>query len=307
MPVTRRGTLKLLATCAIIGAVPRLARAASRDEIYDIGKFGNVRILHQTDIHAQASPIYFREPSANIGVGSMAGHPPHLVGKSFLTHFPVPPGSRRAHAFTCVDFEEAAQRYGRMGGIAHLKALVDRLRAEAGTENTLLLDGGDLWQGSALANLTKGTAMVELGNLLGIDVMTAHWEFTYGEAQFRANLAQFKGEFVAQNVFLTDEAAFNGAPSFDADTGRVFRPYIVKEIGGARIAIVGQAFPYQPIAHPQRFVADWSFGIREPELQRVIDEARSKGRADAVLLLSHNGMDVDLKLASRITGIDVIL
>ncbi len=307
MAVSRRDTLKLLAAGALVGVLPPLARAQAREDIYAIGSFGNVRILHQTDAHAQAMPVHFREPSANIGVAGAAGRPPHLVGEAFLAHFGIPAGGRRAHAFTYLDFEEAAHRYGRMGGFAHLKTLIDRLRAEAGPGRSLLLDGGDLWQGSALAQATSGAAMVELGNLLGIDIMTGHWEFTYGEAQFRKNLAAFKGEFLAQNVFLTDEAAFNGAPSFDADSGRVFSPSVVREIGGARIAIIGQAFPYQPIAHPQRLVADWTFGIREAELQKLVDAARHEQRADAVLLLSHNGMDVDLKLASRVSGIDVIL
>jgi sulfur-oxidizing protein SoxB len=307
MSVSRRAMLQLIAAGATLGAAPRLSRAAARHDIYDLGKFGNVRILHQTDIHAQTAPVYFREPSANIGVAGAAGQPPHLVGKALLQHFAIPDGGRRAYAFTFLDFQRAAHRYGPMGGLAHLKTLIDRFRAEVGPANTLLLDGGDLWQGSALAQLTDGAAMVELGNRLGVDIMTAHWEFTYGEAQFRKNLARFKGEFLAQNVFLTDEAAFNGAPSFDAATGRVFRPFVIKEIGGARIAIIGQAFPYQPIAHPRRLVGDWTFGIREPELQKVVDGARGKARADAVLLLSHNGMDVDLKLASRVTGVDVIL
>ncbi len=307
MPVDRRDTLKLLAAGALAGVVPRIGRAEAQADIYDIGKFGNLRILHQTDVHAQAMPVFYREPSANIGIAGAEGQPPHLVGTEFLKYFGVPPGGRRAHAFTYLDFAEAAHRYGAMGGLAHIKALVERFRAEAGPNNTILLDGGDLWQGSALANITDGAALVELGNMLGIDAMTAHWEFTWGEAQFRKNVAAFKGEFLAQNVFLTDEAAFNGAAAFDAASGRVFRPYTVSEVGGARIAIIGQAFPYQPIAHPQRLVADWTFGIREPDLQKVVDEARGKGHADAVVLLSHNGMDVDLKLAGRVTGIDVIL
>lgn len=307
MAPDRRTTLKLLAAGALAGVVPPIARAAAADDLYDIGKFGNVRILHQTDVHAQATPVLFREPSANIGVAAARGKPPHLVGKALLEYFGIPAGGRRAHAFTYLDFEEAAHRFGAMGGIAHMKALVDRLRAEAGPQRTLLLDGGDLWQGSALAQFTHGAALVELGNMLGIDIMTAHWEFTWGEEQFRKNIAGFKGKFLAQNVFRTDEAAFNGAAAFDAASGRVFRPYVVRALGDARIAVIGQAFPYQPIAHPQRFVSDWTFGIREPELQKIVDEARHKGRADAVLLLSHNGMDVDLKLANRVRGIDVIL
>jgi sulfur-oxidizing protein SoxB len=215
--------------------------------------------------------------------------------------------SRAAYAFTYLDFAEAAHRYGRMGGFAQLKTLIDRLRTDAGAGNSLLIDGGDLWQGSGLANATAGADMVEVGNLLGIEAMTGHWEFTYGEKILRENIGRFKGEFLAQNVFLGDEAAFNNAPAFDSASGRVFKPATIKQLGGHRIAIVGQAMPYVPISHPKRFVPDWTFGIHEAELQKVVDGLREREHVDAVLLLSHNGMDVDLKLASRVSGIDVIL
>jgi sulfur-oxidizing protein SoxB len=303
----RRDVLKVLTAAAIAGVVPRIGSAAEGDELYDIGTFGNARVLHMTDTHAQLSPVYFREPSVNLGIGEMAGKPPHLVGEAFLKHFGIAPKSRLAHAFTYLDFAEAAHRYGRLGGFAHLKTLIDRLRADAGAGHSLLLDGGDLWQGSGLANLMQGEDMVDAANLLGVEAMTGHFEFTYGEEKLRANLKRFKGEFLAQNVFLTEEAAFNDKPSFDAASGRVFKPATVKEVGGYRIGVVGQAFPYVPVAHPKRFVPDWTFGIRDPELQKVVDKLRQNEKVDAVVLLSHNGMDVDLKLASRVTGIDVIL
>jgi S-sulfosulfanyl-L-cysteine sulfohydrolase len=302
----RRDVLKVLAAAAISGVVPRLGLAAA-DDPYDIGRFGNGRVLHTTDTHAQLLPVYYREPSVNIGVGAMRGQPPHLVGRAFLEHFGIAAGSRAAYAFTFLDYQEAAHRYGRLGGFAYLKALVDRLRSEAGAGNSLLLDGGDLWQGSGLADAMHGADMVEVGNLLGIEAMTGHWEFTYGETVLRQNLARCKGEFLAQNVFLTDDAAFNNAPAFDSASGRVFKPATIKEVNGRRIGIVGQAMPYVPIAHPKRFTPDWSFGIREAELQRVVDGLRQRDKVDAVLLLSHNGMDVDLKLASRVSGIDVVL
>ena len=170
-----------------------------------------------------------------------------------------------------------------------------------------MLDGGDLWQGSGLADALQGEDMVEASNLLGVEVMTGHFEFTYGEKTLRRNLAQFKGEFLAQNVFLTEEATFNDAPAFDATSGRAFKPFTIKDLGGHRVGIIGQAFPYVPIAHPKRFVPDWTFGIRDEELQKLVDRLRDNERVDAVLLLSHNGMDVDLKLASRVAGIDIIL
>jgi sulfur-oxidizing protein SoxB len=303
----RRDVLKLLTAAAMSGAIPRLARADAAGDLYDVGRFGNARVLHMTDSHAQLEPVYFREPSVNLGVGAMRGKPPHLVGEAFLKHFGIAPKSRPAHAFTYLDFTEAAHRYGRLGGFAHLKTLIDRLRAEAGTGHSLLLDGGDLLQGSGLAHATQGANMVEAANLLGVDAMTGHWEFTYGEAALLANIKRFKGEFLAQNVFLTEEAAFDNKPAYDAASGRVFKPATVKEIGGFRIGVIGQAMPYVPIAHPKRFTPDWTFGIRDEELQKVVDGLRNKEKVDAVILLSHNGMDPDLKLAAHVTGIDVIL
>ncbi len=302
----RRDVLKVLAAASLSGVVPRIGLAAD-DDPYDIGRFGNARVLHMTDTHAQLLPVYFREPSVNIGVGAMAGQPPHLVGAAFLKHFGIAPGSPASYAFTFLDYQEAAHRYGRMGGFAHLKTLVDRLRSDVGAGNSLLLDGGDLWQGSGFADALQGADMVEAANLLGIEVMTGHWEFTYGEKILRSNIGQFKGEFVAQNVFLTEEAAFNDAAAFDSASGRVFKPATIKEVGGYRIGIIGQAMPYVPIAHPKRFTPDWTFGIHDAELQKVVDSLRQQDKVDAVLLLSHNGMDVDLKLASRVSGIDVIL
>jgi sulfur-oxidizing protein SoxB len=307
MAIRRRDVLKSAGAVAIAAALPRVARAADNPTVYDLERFGNARILHMTDTHAQLNPVFFREPSVNIGVGEMAGRPPHLVGRAFLDHFGIRPDSADAYAFTCAEFEKAAARFGRLGGFAHLKTLVDRLRGDVGERRSLLVDGGDLWQGTGLANTIQGRDMVEVANLLGIEAMTGHWEFTYGEQVLRDNLERFKGEFLAQNVFLTEEAAFNDAPAFDRTTGRVFKPSTIKELGGYRVAIIGQAFPYVPIAHPKRFTPDWTFGIREEELQKHVDALRDSDKVDAVILLSHNGMDVDLKLASRVTGIDVIL
>ena len=307
MQPNRRDLLRLLSASVAGGLLPRPSHAQAKTDIYDIGRSGNVRLLHMTDTHGQLLPVYFREPSVNIGVGDAAGQPPHLVGDAFLEHFHIAAGSPQAHAMTYLDFVEAAHRYGRMGGYAHMATLIARLRSEAGAANTLLLDGGDTWQGSWVAHSTQGEAMVGLTNLLGVDAMTSHFEMTYGEEKLRSNLAKFKGEFLAQNVFLSDEAAFNNAEAFDTDSGRVFKPYVIREVGGRRIAIIGQCFPYQPIAHPRRFVPDWTFGIRDAEMQKVVDTVREAEHADAVVLLSHNGMDVDLKLASRVRGIDIIL
>jgi sulfur-oxidizing protein SoxB len=263
---------------------------------YDgVAPFGNVSLLHFTDCHAQLSPIYFREPNVNLGIGSARGQPPHLVGEALLQHFRIAPGTRDAHAFTYLDFTHAAQAFGQMGGFAHLATLVKKLRATR--PEALLLDGGDTWQGSATALWTKGQDMVDAQKLLGVDVMTAHWEFTYGADRVQEIVARdFAGkiDFLAQNVKTADF----GDP--------VFKPFVIRTIGGVPVAIVGQAFPYTPIANPRYFVADWTFGIQEEAMQKVVDEARGKG-AQVVVLLSHNGMDVDLKLASRVRGIDAIL
>jgi sulfur-oxidizing protein SoxB len=307
MKIRRRDFLKFSGAAALSGGILRATRAADNPSIYDIGRFGDARILHLTDTHAQLQPVFFREPSVNIGIGEMAGKPPHLVGRAFLDRFGISADSADAYAFTSLDFEKSAARFGRLGGFAHLKTLIDGLRNEAGPRNSLLLDGGDLWQGTGLANTMQGADMVEAANLLGIEAMTGHWEFTYGEDVLRKNLANFKGEFLAQNVFLTEEAKFNDAKAFDPASGRVFKPSTIKEIGGYRIAVIGQAFPYVPVAHPKRFTPDWSFGIRDDELQKLVTAHRDRDKVDAVVLLSHNGMDVDLKLASRVSGIDVIL
>jgi sulfur-oxidizing protein SoxB len=307
MTLRRRDLLKFASAAALSSGLPRIGRAADGRGVYDLERFGNARILHMTDTHAQLLPVYFREPSVNLGIGVMQGRPPHRVGRAFLDRFEVKPDSADAYAFTYLDFEKSAARFGKLGGFAHLKTLIDRLRNDVGDGNALLLDGGDLWQGSGLANALQGADMVEAANLLGIEAMTGHWEFTYGEKALRANLDRFKGEFLAQNVFLTEEAAFNDAKAYDAASGRVFKPATIKEIGGHRVAVIGQAFPYVPIAHPKRFTPDWTFGIRDDELQKLVNTLRGSDKVDAVVLLSHNGMDVDLKLAARVTGIDVIL
>jgi sulfur-oxidizing protein SoxB len=307
MTIRRRDFLKFTGAAALSGGLPRFAPAADNAGVYDLERFGNARILHITDTHAQLSPVYYREPSVNLGIGAMQGRPPHLVGRAFLDRFGIRPDSADAYAFTSLDFEKSAARFGKLGGFAHLKTLIDRLRGDAGDGGSLLLDGGDLWQGTGLANTMQGADMVEAANLLGIEAMTGHWEFTYGEKALRSNLSRFKGEFLAQNVFLSEEAAFNDAKAFDPASGRVFKPAMIREIGGYRVAVIGQAFPYVPIAHPKRFTPDWTFGIRDDELQKLVNSLRTNDKVDAVVLLSHNGMDVDLKLASRVTGIDVIL
>jgi sulfur-oxidizing protein SoxB len=305
----RREFLNLLAIAGIASGTAGCAtRSRAPDaDIYAAEPFGQARLLHFTDCHAQLRPIYFREPSVNLGIGDAQDRPPHLVGEWLLEYAGVQPGSRFAHALTHLDFAAAAERFGKVGGFAHLKALVDRLRDEAGPGNSLLLDGGDTWQGSGTAYWTRGRDMVGACNRLGVDVMTGHWEFTYQDDEVLRNIREFNGEFVAQNVRLTDEAVFEGVEAFDEISGHVFRPYTLRNIGGRTVAIIGQAFPYTPIANPARFIPNWTFGIRAAELQQLVDAIRANENPDAVVLLSHNGMDVDIKLGSVVTGIDAIL
>src|SRR6202047_2826285 len=288
MTIRRRDFLKLTGAAAFSGGLPPSARGAEIAGVYDLDRFGNARILHITDTHAQLLPGYFREPSVNLGFGAMQGRPPHLVGRAFLDRFKIRPDSADAYAFTSLDFKKSAARFGKLGGFAHLKTLIDHLRSDAGPGSSLLLDGGDSWQGTGLANTMRGADMVEAANLLGIEAMTGHWEFTYGEEALRANLESFKGDFLAQNVFRTEEAAFNAAQAFDAASGRVFKPATIKEVGDYRIAVIGQAFPYVPIAHPKRFTPDWTFGIHDDDLQKLVTSLRGNDKVDAVILLSHN-------------------
>ncbi|MBV8037672.1 thiosulfohydrolase SoxB [Roseateles sp.] len=299
MSLSKRDFLQVL-SCAAVAGLPlaREAEAATdkaEARLYDLPPFGNVSLLHMTDCHAQLQPIYFREPSVNLGIGSMRGQVPHLVGESLLKAAGLRPGTAVAHALTALDFETAARRYGRVGGFAHLSTLVKRLKASR--PGALLLDGGDTWQGSATSLWTNAQDMVDACKLLGVDVMTGHWEFTYGMERVKEIVEKdFAGkvDFVAQNVKTADF----GDP--------VFKPYTLKVINGVQVAIVGQAFPYTPIANPRYMVADWEFGIQDANMQKVVDEARAAG-AQLVCVLSHNGMDVDLKMASRVRGIDAIL
>ena len=296
MNLSRREFSSVMAAALATGfPLQREASAADARGLYNMPRTGNVHLLHMTDCHAQLLPSYFREPSVNLGVAAMQGQSPHLVGEHLLKAAQLKSGSAQAHAFTSLNFERAARQYGKVGGFAHLATLVKQLKA--GRPGALLLDGGDTWQGSATALWTQGQDMVDAARLLGVDVMTGHWDFTYGEERIKKIVdGDFAGktDFIAQNVKTSD---FGDA---------VFKPYVLKEMNGVVIAIVGQAFPYTPIANPGWLTPNWTFGIRETDMQASVNEARAKG-AQAVVLLSHNGMDVDLKMASRVTGIDVIL
>ena len=299
MDLSKREFLQVMGAASVAGmALGPHAYADSAkagEAMYELPKFGQVSFLHMTDCHAQLLPIHFREPSINMGLGSMNGKLPHLVGEHLLKAAGLRPGTPVAHALTYLDFEQASRRYGKVGGFAHLATLVKQLKASR--PGALLLDGGDTWQGSGTALWTKGQDMVEACKLLGVDVMTGHWEFTLGMDRVKEIIDKdFAGkvDFVAQNVKTTDF----GDP--------VFKPYVMREMNGVSCAIIGQAFPYTPIANPRYLMADWEFGIQDQNMQAMVDEARGKG-AQVVVVLSHNGMDVDLKMAGRVRGIDAIL
>ena len=312
MTISRREFIRLLGLAGAAGVLPGSAYAAMRrpGDLYEIPKFGNVCLMHMTDCHAQLNPIYFREPNVNLGVGAALGKAPHLVGEALLQHFNIESGTLAAHAFSYLNFDQAAQQFGKVGGFAHLASLVKRLRAERGDGNSLLLDGGDTWQGSGTAYWTRGKDMVGACNLLGVDVMTGHWEFTYLDSEIISNIGEFRGDFVAQNVGINDAALFDykfaDFAGFNEDEGLAFKPYTIKQVGGVRVAVLGQAFPYTPIANPQRFIPDWTFGIQEERMQKIVNRVREQEQPDLVVVLSHNGMDVDLKMAAQVSGIDVI-
>jgi sulfur-oxidizing protein SoxB len=300
--LSKREFVQVLAAAGVAGmALGRWTEAdAARagDALYDVPPPfkgpGAVSLLHFTDCHAQLKPIRFREPSVNLGAGDMQGRWPHLVGTRLLRAAEFAPGSRQSHAFTHLDFEAASRRYGKVGGFAHLATLVKRLKASR--PGALLLDGGDTWQGSATSLWTEAADMVQAQLALGVDATTGHWEFTYGMARVKQIVDHdFKGRiaFVAQNVKTADF----GDP--------VFEPYVLREVNGVPVAVIGQAFPYTPIANPRYWVADWTFGIQDDHLQGLVEQVRAKG-AQVVVVLSHNGMDVDLKMASRVRGVDVI-
>ncbi|MFN3545246.1 MAG: thiosulfohydrolase SoxB [Thiobacillus sp.] len=297
MQMNRREFLQLLAIAAASGLAidSKSALAGNHSALYKVPRHGNVSFLHFTDCHAQLLPIWFREPNVNIGVGPANGKVPHLVGEHLLKHSGIKRGTAEAHAFTYLDFAEAAKVYGKVGGFAHLKTLVDMMRAQR--PGALLLDGGDTWQGSATSLWTNAQDMVDGCIKLGVDIMTPHWEATFGADRMmeivnkdfkKANL-----DFVAQNILTNDFG------------DQVFKPYTLREQNGVKVAVVGQAFPYTPIANPAHMIPDWTYGIRDDSLQKWVNEARAKG-AQVVVVLSHNGMDVDLKMASRIYGVDAI-
>jgi sulfur-oxidizing protein SoxB len=302
MDVTRRDFLKLVAIAGGVGTMSphAFAEAMRPERLLDFQPLGNVTLLHLTDSHATLLPVYYREPDTLIEVGEWKNKPPYVTGEAFLKAYGFTRASREAYAYTYLDFPKLAAQYGKMGGYAHLATLVKRVQSER-PGKTLMLDGGDTLQGSATSLWSRGLDMLDATNQLGVEVFTAHWEFVFGIDRVkelfgdREKRGLFKGDFVAQNV----KNATWGDP--------VFHPYTIKEVGEIKVGVIGQAFPYTPISHPQRFVPDLTFGIQEDGIQKLVNELRDVKKVDLIVLLSHNGLYVDLKLAGRVKGIDVIL
>ena len=298
--LSRREFIQMAAvTGTMLGGLGNWNRLAAQQKLNmdDLLKFdskGQVTLLHLTDIHAQLKPVYFRPPSENFGVGDYEGIPPHLVAEEFLSHFGIAPNTPLAYAHTMVDYVNMARAYGRLGGLDRTATLIKSIRADRGDDKVLLLDGGDTWQGSYTSLKTNGQDMVDAMALLKPDAMVGHWEFTFGQERVEEIIEEMAYPFLGGNVFDTewDERVFESTEYF--------------ERGGVKVAVIGQHFPYTPIANPRYMIPTWSFGIRPEEIQKNVNEARDNG-AELVVLLSHNGFDVDQKIAKVVDGIDVIL
>jgi S-sulfosulfanyl-L-cysteine sulfohydrolase len=296
--LSRRDLLQIGAAVAAYGFGPRSRAAAqqriTQDELLTFDHYGNITLLHMADLHAQLMPVYLREPSVNVGAGEARGQPPHLTGKAFLEYYAIPPRTAEAYALSSEDFVALAREYGRVGGLDRIATVVKAVRAERGSDRVLFLDGGDSWQGSLTANRTRGQDMVDCLKLLQPDAMTGHWEFTYGETRLRELIDRLGAPFLALNIRDTEWQE----PVFDS--------YKMFEKGSVRVAVLGEAFAYTPVANPAWMVPKWTFGIREEDVRATVAKARKEG-AQLVVLLSHNGFDCDRKMAARVEGIDVIL
>lgn len=300
--ISRRDFLQAsMAASALYGASgfgnwARLAaqQSLTQDRLLEFETFGNISLIHVTDIHAQLKPIYFREPEINLGIGDARGQMPHVTGAAFRKAYGIEDGSPSAYALTYNDFSALAKAYGRVGGLDRVSTVINAIRADR--PDALLLDGGDTWHGSYTCYQTAGQDMVNVMNALKPDAMTFHWEFTLGSDRVNEIVEGLPFAALGQNIF---DAEWD-------EPAELFQPYKFFDRGGAKVAVIGQAFPYMPIANPGWMFPEYSFGIRDENMQAMVDEVRAAG-ADVVVVLSHNGFDVDKKMAGRVQGIDVIL
>ncbi len=311
MDINRRDFMQVAASLGLLsiaGGGELFASEATKEKIKnlsfsDIVEFnpkGKVTLLHICDMHAHIKPLYWREPSTLISATNLVGTPGFICGDSFESYYGIKQGSLDQYFDTYNNFTKLAEKFGKMGGIAHMKPIIDHVKKERGGENVLLLDSGDTWQGTAVALKTKGEAIVDAQNYLGVDTMVGHWEFTYGKERVFELIKKFKGEFISQNVIDND-------PFSDDFEETIFPPYTIKEVGGAKIGIIGQSFPFTSTANPKRFTEGWSFALRHESLQGYVDELRNEKKVDAVVVLSHDGFSVDQELAKKIKGVDFIL
>ena len=311
MEIDRRDFLQIAGALGLLGAVGGtnlFAGEAGKEKIKkltfsDVVAFepkGKATILHICDMHAHIKPLYWREPSTLISAKNLVGTPGFICGEAFQKHYGIQAGTLDAYFDTHNDFSELAKKFGKMGGIAHMKPIIDHVKKERGAKNVLLLDSGDTWQGTAVALKTKGEAIVDAQNYLGVDVMVGHWEFTYGKERVHELIGQLKGDFISQNVIDND-------PFSDEFEELIFPPYVIKEIGGAKIGIIGQSFPFTSTANPKKFTEGWSFALRHESLQTYIDMLRKEKKVDCIVVLSHDGFSVDQELAKKVKGVDFIL
>jgi len=284
-------------TPKISGVLPNDITAST---LMDIKPVGNVSILHICDLHAHLKPLYWREPSTLISAPDLVGNPGFICGQEFMNYYGQKPNSLQSYFDTYMNFDELAKKFGKMGGVAHIKTIAEEVRRDRGKENVLFLDSGDTWQGTAVALKTKGEAIVKAQNDLGIDVMVGHWEFTYGKERVMELIEKMDADFIAQNIVDNDTWS-------DTFEEQVFKPYVIKEIGGHRIGIIGQAFPFTSTANPKHLTKGWSFGINTETLQEAIDELRDEKKVDAVVMLSHDGFSVDQEVAKKVNGLDFIM
>ena len=305
MEVSRRDFMHI---CAIFGigmatissAAPRGAAQISIKDILSFKDTGNFTLLHMCDLHAHLKPLFWREPSTLISAPNLVGTPGFLCGDAFAKHYGLEPSSLDAYFDTHIDFESLAKKFGKMGGVAHIKTVLDYVRKARGAKNVLFLDSGDTWQGTGVALKTNGEAIVKAQNYLGVDVMVGHWEFTYGKERVRELIGMLDAKFISQNIVGDDSFS-------DEFEELIFEPYTIEERGGAKIGIIGQSFPFTSTANPKEFTQGWSFGLRLETLQDYVDELKNEHKVDCVVLLSHDGFSVDQEVARKVHGIDFIL